>query len=220
MLVVFVHVQVSVQYRILVEKSYDAYYRLSDPGVQIKSYAFDVIRSTVPRMTVDEAFVSKSDIAESIMERLFEAMRDYGYEILDALITNLTPDEKVKASMNEIEASKRLKEAIPHQAEAGKCFGDLLECCSTRLCQMSCTKQSTRCDGLTHTHTCSNTHRKGQGCKESRSIGGSHVSFWSRHGQSANGIGQGREGVLEWFERANTSDTTRSNASPPCESIP
>jgi len=119
-ILVFVHVQVSVQYRVLVERSYDAFYRLSDPGVQIRSYAFDVIRSTVPRMTVDEAFVSKSTIADTIMERLFERMKDYGYEIIGALITDLTPDEKVKASMNEIEASKRLKEAIPHRAEAGK----------------------------------------------------------------------------------------------------
>ena len=116
---VFVHVQVSVQYRVLVEKSYDAFYRLSDPGVQIRSYAFDVIRSTIPRMTVDQAFVSKSTIAETLLQRLFEIMREYGYEIIGALVTNLTPDEKVKASMNEIEASKRLKAAIPHRAEAG-----------------------------------------------------------------------------------------------------
>lgn len=126
----FVHVQVSVQYRVLVEKSYDAYYRLNDPSIQIKSYAFDVIRSTVPKMTVDEAFVSKSDIADTIMERLFEMMRDYGYEIISALITDLTPDEKVKSSMNEIEASKRLKEAIPHRAEAGTFFVVLLTSCT------------------------------------------------------------------------------------------
>jgi hypothetical protein len=116
---VFVHVQVSVQYKVLVEKAYDAFYRLSDPGVQIRSYAFDVVRSTVPRMTVDEAFVSKSTIADSIMKQLYRVMNDYGYVILAALVTNLTPNDKVKVSMNEIEASKRLKAAIPHRAEAG-----------------------------------------------------------------------------------------------------
>lgn len=167
MLVVFVHVQVSVQYRVLVEKSYDAYYRLSDPGVQIKSYAFDVIRSTVPRMTVDEAFVSKSDIAESIMERLFEAMRDYGYEILDALITNLTPDEKVKASMNEIEASKRLKEAIPHQAEAGTCFGDLVEGWPLKQCAVAVSCPMRR---IAHTHTCSKPTEKVKVVKKAEAL--------------------------------------------------
>lgn len=116
---VFVHVQVSVQYKVLVEKAYDAFYRLMDPGVQIRSYAYDVVRSTVPRMTIDEAFVSKSCIADNIMERLYEVMKEYGYQILGALVTNLTPDDKVKMSMNEIEASKRLKAAIPHRAEAG-----------------------------------------------------------------------------------------------------
>jgi regulator of protease activity HflC (stomatin/prohibitin superfamily) len=116
---VFVNVQVSVQYKVLVEKAYDAFYRLTDPGVQIRSHAFDVVRSTVPRMTLDEAFVSKSTIADSIMEQLYRVMNDYGYVILTALVTNLTPDQKVKMSMNEIEASKRLKAAIPHRAEAG-----------------------------------------------------------------------------------------------------
>eukprot|EP00544_Gedaniella_sp_CCMP2646_P008429 CAMPEP_0202505576 /NCGR_PEP_ID=MMETSP1361-20130828/47584_1 /ASSEMBLY_ACC=CAM_ASM_000849 /TAXON_ID=210615 /ORGANISM="Staurosira complex sp., Strain CCMP2646" /LENGTH=160 /DNA_ID=CAMNT_0049139331 /DNA_START=263 /DNA_END=745 /DNA_ORIENTATION=+ len=71
-------------------------------------------------MTIEEAFASKSTIAKTIMERLFVCMREYGYEIIAALVTNLSPDEKVQAAMNEIEASKRLKQAIPHQAEAEK----------------------------------------------------------------------------------------------------
>merc|ERR1712238_7418 len=43
-----------------------------------------------------------------------------GYEIVDALVTDLSPDARVKASMNEINASKRLKEAASHKAEADK----------------------------------------------------------------------------------------------------
>ena len=118
---VFVNVQVSVQLRVLVEKSFDAYYRLSHPFTQIQAFTFDAVRSTIPRMTIDQAFASKSTIADTIMERLFVCMKEYGYEILAALVTNLSPDEKVQESMNEIEASKRLKEAIPHRAEAGLC---------------------------------------------------------------------------------------------------
>lgn len=55
---VFVQVGVAVQYRTLVGSAYDAYYRLTDPRNQIQSYVFDVVRSTVPRMDLDEAFVS------------------------------------------------------------------------------------------------------------------------------------------------------------------
>jgi regulator of protease activity HflC (stomatin/prohibitin superfamily) len=47
-------------------------------------------------------------------------MKDYGYEILCTPVTDLTPDTKVKVSMNEINASKRLKEAAAHKAEADK----------------------------------------------------------------------------------------------------
>lgn len=117
---VFVNVAVAVQFRVITESAYDAYYRLSDPRGQIQSYVFDVVRSTVPRMELDEAFASKSDIAQAVMSQLEHVMRDYGYEIMNALVTDMSPDARVKASMNEINASKRLKEAASHKAEADK----------------------------------------------------------------------------------------------------
>ena len=117
---VFVQVAVAVQYRVLVGSAYDAYYRLSDPRGQIQSYVFDVVRSSVPRMELDDAFASKADIAASVMTQLRDVMKDYGYEIINSLVTDLSPDSKVKASMNEINASRRLKEAAAHKAEADK----------------------------------------------------------------------------------------------------
>eukprot|EP00540_Astrosyne_radiata_P004646 CAMPEP_0116845438 /NCGR_PEP_ID=MMETSP0418-20121206/13267_1 /TAXON_ID=1158023 /ORGANISM="Astrosyne radiata, Strain 13vi08-1A" /LENGTH=282 /DNA_ID=CAMNT_0004476549 /DNA_START=95 /DNA_END=943 /DNA_ORIENTATION=- len=117
---VFVQVAVAVQFRVLVESAYDAYYRLSDPRGQIQSYVFDVIRSTVPKMELDEAFASKQEIADATLTQLKDVMKDYGYEILTTLVTDLAPDSKVKASMNEINASRRLKEAASHKAEADK----------------------------------------------------------------------------------------------------
>jgi len=117
---VFVRAEVAVQFRVLPEFAYDAYYRLSDPRGQIQSYVFDVIRSTVPRMELDEAFASKREIAENTNRQLEAVMKDYGYEILTTLVTDLSPDARVKASMNEINASKRLKEAASHKAEADK----------------------------------------------------------------------------------------------------
>lgn len=117
---VFVQCSVAVQYRVVVENAYDAWYRLSDPRGQIQSYVFDVIRSTVPRLELDEAFASKEDIASAVMSQLENVMHEYGYKILNTLVTDLSPDERVKASMNEINASKRLKEAASHKAEADK----------------------------------------------------------------------------------------------------
>lgn len=117
---VFVNVSVAVQYRVITENAYDAYYRLSDPRGQIQSYVFDVVRSTVPRMELDEAFASKATIAEATLNQLESVMKDYGYEILNTLVTDMSPDARVKASMNEINASKRLKEAASHKAEADK----------------------------------------------------------------------------------------------------
>jgi regulator of protease activity HflC (stomatin/prohibitin superfamily) len=117
---VFVHLQISVQYRVVVEKAFDAYYRLTDPSVQLQSYVYDVVRAAVPKLTIDKLFLSKKFIAESIYVRLTAAMNDYGYEIVSSLVTNILPSQNVRDSMNEIEASRRLKEAMPHRAEAEK----------------------------------------------------------------------------------------------------
>lgn len=117
---VFVNVGVAVQFRVITESAYDAYYRLSDPRSQIESYVFDVVRSTIPRLKLDEAFASKADIANTTLEQLEQVMKEYGYEILNTLVTDLDPDAVNKASMNEITASKRLKDAAAHKAEANK----------------------------------------------------------------------------------------------------
>lgn len=117
---VFVQVAIAVQYRVLVGSAYDAYYRLSDPRSQIQSYVFDVVRSTVPKMELDEAFASKDEVAKAVLDQLKEVMSQFGYEIKNCLVTDLSPDHRVKASMNEINASRRLKEAASHKAEADK----------------------------------------------------------------------------------------------------
>lgn len=117
---VFVQIAVAVQYRVLAESAYEAFYRLTDPRGQIQSYVFDVVRSTVPKMELDESFSSKEQIASEVKQSLTEVMRDYGYEIRNSLVTDIAPDAKVKASMNEINASRRLKEAASHKAEADK----------------------------------------------------------------------------------------------------
>ncbi len=117
---VFVQVAVSVQYRVMVENTYDAFYRLTNASTQIQAYVYDVIRSTVPKMELDQAFASKGDIAEACQTQLKASMETYGYEIIEALVTDLSPDIRVKQSMNEINASKRLKMASMHKAEADK----------------------------------------------------------------------------------------------------
>ncbi|CAN0567920.1 unnamed protein product, partial [Ectocarpus sp. 12 AP-2014] len=102
---------------------YDAFYRLTDPQAQIRSYVFDVVRSelgTLPKLDLDQAFDSKEDIAVAVKNQLEEVMKEYGYMILQALVTDMDPDPRVKEAMNEINASKRLREAATNKAEADK----------------------------------------------------------------------------------------------------
>mmetsp|Transcript_13860 Transcript_13860/g.41186 ORF Transcript_13860/g.41186 Transcript_13860/m.41186 type:complete len:283 (-) Transcript_13860:234-1082(-) len=117
---VFVSVVVSVQYQVIHDKVYDAHYRLTSPESQIQSYVFDVVRSKIPRLDLDESFEDKEQVALDIKQSLGPVMEQYGYRILQALVTDLTPDIKVRDAMNAINEAKRLKEAAQERAEADK----------------------------------------------------------------------------------------------------
>jgi len=117
---VFCTIVLAVPFRIVAERAYDAYYRLTDPRKQIETYVFDVVRSTVPRMTLDEVFQSKSQIANEVSKQLKNVMEDYGYEIFKTLVTDVRPADSVRQAMNEINASSRLKVAMGYLADAEK----------------------------------------------------------------------------------------------------
>jgi len=117
---VFVKVDVAVQMQVLADNGFDAIYRLSDPNAQVDSFVKDVIRGTVPTMTLDHSFEAKDEIAKAVKEALTKQMAQFGYCILNTLVTDVVPDGSVRKAMNEIETSKRLREAAETKALADK----------------------------------------------------------------------------------------------------
>jgi len=117
---VFVTIPISVQNRVRPEKVYDAYYKLSDPTAQIKSYVEQVILGHVPGMTLDEVFASQSSIAAAVKQELDTDMATFGFEIVNVLVTDIVPDEKVKSAMNDINAAQREQVAANARGEAEK----------------------------------------------------------------------------------------------------
>lgn len=115
---VFVKMKVSVQYLVLKEAVYDAFYKLENPHDQITSYIFDTVRAEVPKMKLDDVFVKKDDIAIAIKREVEEAMHGYGFGIVKALVTDIDPDHLVKESMNRINAAEREKIAAEYEGEA------------------------------------------------------------------------------------------------------
>jgi regulator of protease activity HflC (stomatin/prohibitin superfamily) len=115
---VFVHVVVAVQYYVLPNKVYDAFYKLDDAGRQITSFVFDVVRARVPKIKLDDVFEKKDEIADVVKGELAQVMEGFGYGILKALVTDIDPDAKVKQSMNEINAAQRLRVAATEKGEA------------------------------------------------------------------------------------------------------
>jgi len=115
---VFVHVLVSVQFYVHPEKVYEAFYKLTDPAKQITSFVFDVVRARVPKIILDDVFEKKDEIADAVRIELAQVMDDFGYGIVKTLVTDIDPDSKVKASMNEINAAQRLRMAAAEKGEA------------------------------------------------------------------------------------------------------
>ena len=117
---VFVTIPISVQNRVRPEAVYDAFYKLSDPVAQIQSYVEQVILGHVPGMTLDEVFASQSGIAAAVKKELDADMAGFGYEIVNVLVTDIVPDEKVKSAMNDINAAQREQVAANARGEAEK----------------------------------------------------------------------------------------------------
>ena len=117
---VFVTMNVATQYRVNENNVTDAYYKLMRPESQIKSYIEDALRSSVPKLTLDELFAKKDEIALEVQKQVAEEMSTYGYIIVKTLITKVEPDAEVKQSMNEINAAQRKRVAAQELAEADK----------------------------------------------------------------------------------------------------
>ncbi|KAF2336478.1 SPFH domain-containing protein [Flavobacterium daemonense] len=115
---VFIKMKVSVQFKVIQEHVYEAFYKLEYPHDQITAYVFDVVRAEVPKLILDDVFVRKDDIAIAVKRELNEAMTTYGYDIINTLVTDIDPDIQVKNAMNRINAAEREKTAAMFESEA------------------------------------------------------------------------------------------------------
>ncbi|MDR0782455.1 MAG: SPFH domain-containing protein, partial [Propionibacteriaceae bacterium] len=117
---VFAGVMVAVQFQVIEEKAADSYYLLENAEMQIRSFVQDIIRTSLAKLTLDAAFESKDQIANEVEEALASSMSAYGYRIVNTLITDIAPDDKVRIAMNEINAAQRQRAAAVELAEATK----------------------------------------------------------------------------------------------------
>jgi regulator of protease activity HflC (stomatin/prohibitin superfamily) len=115
---VFTTVEIKVQYRIRPENSERAFFSLEKPKQQIDAYIENVVRAKAPSMTLNMLYQEQNAICESVSEKLSGCMEQYGYTIENTLITSIDPAPKVKAAMNAIYESERLKVAAKNEADA------------------------------------------------------------------------------------------------------
>jgi regulator of protease activity HflC (stomatin/prohibitin superfamily) len=117
---VFVQIPVSIQYKVIPDAVEAAFYKLSNPVKQIESMVYNVVLGHVPKMKLDDTFLNQADIASDLRDNLDASMKEYGYSIVKVLISDIVPDPKVKAAMNDINAAQREREATVSRAETNK----------------------------------------------------------------------------------------------------
>jgi len=117
---VFVQIPGSIQYKVIPDGVEAAFYKLSDPVKQIESMVYNVVLGHVPKMKLDDTFLNQADIASDLRDNLDASMKEYGYSIVKVLISDIVPDTKVKAAMNDINAAQREREATVSRAETNK----------------------------------------------------------------------------------------------------
>jgi regulator of protease activity HflC (stomatin/prohibitin superfamily) len=117
---VFVQIPVSIQYKVIPDAVEAAFYKLTDPVKQIESMVYNVVLGHVPKMKLDDTFLNQADIANDLRDNLDASMKEYGYSIVKVLISDIVPDLKVKAAMNDINAAQREREATVSRAETNK----------------------------------------------------------------------------------------------------
>lgn len=117
---VFVDLQVSIQYRVISDKVYEAFYTLMDPDAHIKTFVADVTRSQIPKIKLHDLFNKKDELAEDLQRALAERTNEFGFEVLQASIIDIRPDVHVKAAMSAINEAKQLKIAAHERGEADK----------------------------------------------------------------------------------------------------
>ena len=95
-----------------------AFYKLTDPGPQIRSHVASSIRGVVPKMTLESVQANQADIANHVKEELIHTMQQYGYKITDVLVTKADPNKSVVDANNEKYASEQAKVTAENLAAA------------------------------------------------------------------------------------------------------
>jgi regulator of protease activity HflC (stomatin/prohibitin superfamily) len=117
---VVVTLTIVVQYRVLPEKVEEAFYKMSNPPAQIRSFVTNVVRGQVPLHTLDEIFVLRDELQDEVKKELDAMLEKYGFVLVAALICDIVPAFGVRDAMNQINTNARLKVAQAHRSEAEK----------------------------------------------------------------------------------------------------
>lgn len=101
-----IHVKIGIMYRAMPSKCHLAYYRLSNPMEQIRSFIVSTLRPLIRSKTVDELFEERDELSAKVKGNLGEILEGFGYELMDVLILDLALVGRVRDAMNAMVVNK------------------------------------------------------------------------------------------------------------------
>jgi len=110
----------AVQYRVVKAEVKTAVFDIVEPEKLMRAEVDSILRSTLPSMDLDDAYSAKEKMNSDILASVKAAMGTFGYEVVKVLITDLLPERSVLNAMNEINASRRQRDAAYERGEADK----------------------------------------------------------------------------------------------------
>ncbi len=102
----------STQFRVNAKNVARAYYELSDPAPQLRSYLEDALRSAIEPLA-GRHVRQEGRCGLDVQKTVGEEIRRFGFDVIKTLITGIDPSTEVKRSMDSINAAQREKEATP-----------------------------------------------------------------------------------------------------------
>ena len=116
----FVTCDVVVQSQVIPDAVVNAFYSLEHPQSQIESYLQHSVRSKVAMYSMEELFIERNTIAAQCKEELDHVMERYGYDVVNVLILQVTPDRAILQALNDIQVKTYLRQAAQLGADAKK----------------------------------------------------------------------------------------------------
>lgn len=117
---VILQVVTNVQFKINEAQAQAWYYSMDKREEQVSAFVENTVRAHAPKMTLDDVYEKKDELAGEIASELAAEVGKFGFLVQKALVTDVIPDARVAQAMNDINAAQREAVAANARGDANR----------------------------------------------------------------------------------------------------